>query len=77
MGTGKMTSDDTGYRIEAARDEELDFTQSMLRELARMAQARRDQMLAYMLEMVYVEVSDMIRDMHARKGKSGNLKKVA
>ena len=42
-----------------------------------MAQARRDQMLAYMLEMVYVEVSDMIRDMHARKGKSGNLKKVA
>jgi len=43
------------------RTDNLDYLQSMLRELRTIAQAERCDMVAYMIEMAYVEVSDIIR----------------
>ncbi len=43
------------------RTETLDYMQSMLGQLRQMADAERCDMLAYLIEMAYVEVSDIIR----------------
>ena len=43
------------------RTETLDFMQSMLGQLRTMAEAERCDMLAYLVEMAYVEASDIIR----------------
>ena len=43
------------------RTETLDFIQSMLGQLRTMAQAERCDLLAYLIEMAYVESSDIIR----------------
>lgn len=43
------------------RTETLDYLQSMLGQLRTMAQAERCNMLAYLIEMSYIEVSDIIR----------------
>jgi hypothetical protein len=43
------------------RTETLDYMQSMLGQLRQMAEAERCDMLAYLVEMAYVEVSDIIR----------------
>ncbi len=43
------------------RTETLDYLQSMLGQLRTMAQAERCDMLAYLIEMSYIEVSDIIR----------------
>ena len=43
------------------RTETLDYLQSMLGQLRTMAQAERCDMLAYLIEMAYVEASDIIR----------------
>ena len=43
------------------RTETLDFMQSMLGQLCTMAEAERCDMLAYLIEMAYVEASDIIR----------------
>ena len=43
------------------RTETLDYMQSMLGQLRTMAEAERCDMLAYLIEMSYVEVSDIIR----------------
>ena len=43
------------------RTETLDFMQSMLGQLRTMAEAERCDMLAYLIEMAYVEASDIIR----------------
>jgi hypothetical protein len=43
------------------RTETLDYMQSMLGQLRLMAQAERCDMLAYLIEMAYVEASDIIR----------------
>jgi hypothetical protein len=45
----------------ARRTETLDYMQSMLGQLRQMAEAERCDMLAYLVEMAYVEVSDIIR----------------
>ena len=39
----------------------LDYVQSMLRELREIAEAERCDMLVYLIEMAYVEASDIIR----------------
>lgn len=39
----------------------LDYVQAMLGQLRTMAEAERCDMLAYLIEMAYVEVSDIIR----------------
>jgi len=39
----------------------LDYIQHMLRELREMAEAERFNMLAYLLEMAYIEANDMLR----------------
>ncbi len=43
------------------RTDSLDYIQSMLRELREIAQAERHDMLIYLIEMAYVEASDIIR----------------
>jgi hypothetical protein len=44
------------------RLEALDFIQSMLGQLRTMAEAERCDMLAYLIEMSYVEATDLIRN---------------
>lgn len=43
------------------RGESLEYLQSMLGQLRIMAEAERCDMLAYLIEMAYVEASDIIR----------------
>jgi len=43
------------------RTDTLDYLQSMLGQLRNMAEAERCDMLTYLIEMAYVEVSDIIR----------------
>lgn len=43
------------------RTEQLDYIQAMLGQLRTMAKAERCDMLAYLIEMSYVEASDIIR----------------
>ncbi len=43
------------------RTETLDYLQAMLGQLRTMALAERCDMLAYMIEMAYLEASDIIR----------------
>jgi hypothetical protein len=43
------------------RDETLEYLQSMLGQLRTMAEAERCDMLAYLIEMAYIEVSDIVR----------------
>lgn len=43
------------------RTDSLDYMQSMLGQLRTMAEAERLEMVAYLLEMAYVEVGDIIR----------------
>lgn len=43
------------------RTDTLDYMQSMLGELRTMAQAERYDMLAYLIEMAYLETGDIIR----------------
>jgi hypothetical protein len=43
------------------RTETLDYLQSMLGELRTMADAERHDMLAYLIEIAYIEASDIIR----------------
>lgn len=40
---------------------EIDYIQSMLRELRVQAAASRHDVLAYLIEMAYVEASDLVR----------------
>ena len=59
------------------RTDTLDYLQSMLGQMRTMAEAERCDMLAYLIEMAYVEVSDIIRGerplrvMEQRDGASG------
>jgi hypothetical protein len=43
------------------RVETLDYIQSMLGQLRNMAEAERCDMLAYLIEMAYLEASDILR----------------
>jgi hypothetical protein len=43
------------------RTDSLDYLQSMLREMREIAEAERYDMLSYLIEMAYVEASDIIR----------------
>jgi hypothetical protein len=43
------------------RTETLDYMQSMLGQMRTMAEAERCDMLAYLIEMAYLEASDIIR----------------
>jgi hypothetical protein len=46
---------------ENSRSERLDYIRSMLEQLRAMAEAERYDMLAYLIEMAYVEASDIAR----------------
>ena len=52
------------------RNESLDYMQSMLGELRTMAKAERYDMLAYLVEMAYLEASDVARAERAREAAS-------
>ena len=43
------------------RTDTLDYIQSMLGQLRNMAEAERCDMLAYLIEMAYVEANDIVR----------------
>lgn len=43
------------------RTDTLDYVQAMLGELRTMVEAERHDMLAYLIEMAYIETSDIIR----------------
>ena len=47
------------------RAQTLNFMQSMLLQLAQMAKSERQDMLSYLIDMAYVECSDLIRVEHA------------
>lgn len=49
------------YHISRKRAESLDYLRSMLGQLRRMAEAERADMLAYLIEMAYLEASDILR----------------
>jgi len=42
--------------------ETFEYIRAMLRELRGLAQGERAEMLSYLIEMAYVEVSDLLRD---------------
>jgi Cdc6-like AAA superfamily ATPase len=46
---------------ERERSETLNYVQAMLGQLATMAKAERCDMLAYLIEMAYIEASDILR----------------
>jgi hypothetical protein len=52
------------------RREALDYIQSLLGELRTMATAERYEMLAYLIEMAYLEASDLVRNERGRRGSS-------
>lgn len=51
----------------------LEYIQAMLRELCGMATGKRAEMLSYLIEMAYVEVSDLLRDAQAAGDKPSGL----
>ncbi|MVA98919.1 hypothetical protein GN330_16860 [Nitratireductor sp. CAU 1489] len=53
------------------KTETLDFMQSMLAQLRTMAEAERLEMLAYLIEMAYVEASDVMRGERPRRNNGG------
>lgn len=53
------------------RREALDYMQSLLGELRAMANAERHDMLAYLIEMAYLEASDIARALRAKSGSWG------
>ncbi len=48
-------------QAQTRRTESLQFIQSMLGQLRQMAEAERCDMLSYLIEMAYVECSDILR----------------
>ncbi|MEO4001788.1 hypothetical protein [Mesorhizobium sp. CAU 1732] len=53
--------------------EELTYSAEILNELLQMAQARRDSIRAYFLEMAYIETCDQLRRVHASSKRRGHL----
>jgi hypothetical protein len=49
------------------RIETLKYIQTLLNELRAMAGSERQQLLAYLIEMAYLEASDGLRKMHGSK----------
>lgn len=54
------------------RAETLEYVQYMLAQLRLMAEAERCDMLAYFIEMSYIEVGDIIRNERIGRNKVGN-----
>lgn len=59
------------------RTETLDYLQSMLGQLRTMAEAERCDMLTYLIEMAYVEVSDIIRGERPARVQEDGHKRIA
>ena len=64
-----------GPKPAGLRTDTLDYVQSMLAQLRTMAEAEQCDMLAYLIEMAYIEAGDIIRgerpaNLQAEKGAS-------
>lgn len=59
------------------RTDTLDYMQSMLGQLRTMAEAERCDMLTYLIEMAYVEASDIIRGERPARVQQGDRKGAA
>lgn len=55
-----------GHHVPSDEDM-LRYMQSMLRQLRLRAAADRHDMLAYLIEMAYVEASDLVRKQHSKR----------
>lgn len=64
-------------RYNSRRTEMLDYIQSMLGQLRTMAEAERCDMLTYLIEMAYVEASDIIRGERPARVQQDGRKNVA
>ncbi len=58
-----------GHHVPSEQDT-LSYMQSMLRQLRLRAAADRHDMLAYLIEMAYVEASDLVRRQHSKRAGS-------
>lgn len=61
-------------RLSAAvqrRADTLDYIRQLLGELRSMAQAEREPIVAYFIEMAYIEASDLLREKYAVERFSG------
>lgn len=54
------------------RSDTLDYVQTMLGQMRLMAQAERCDMLGYLIEMAYIECSDIIRGKRPRRLEVGD-----
>jgi len=62
------------FHVSRRRAESLDYLRSMLGQLRDIAQGERADMLAYLIEMAYVEASDILRgERPVRTGERSNL----
>lgn len=61
---------DARGRGKSSEAETLEYIRSMLRELRSLARGERAEMLSYLIEMAYVEVSDLLRDENGSQGSS-------
>jgi len=48
------------------RIETLQYIQTLLNDLRTLAGGERQQLLTYLIDMAYIEASDIVRKMHAR-----------
>ena len=56
-----MNRVEPSFHVSRRRAESLDYLRSMLGQLRDIAQGERADMLAYLIEMAYVEASDILR----------------
>jgi hypothetical protein len=61
MSVGIQSGGSKMYEVKKQRLESLQYVQSMLGQLRLMSDAERCDMLSYLIEMAYVECSDIVR----------------
>lgn len=54
----------TKGQIQASKRDTMEYLQGVIGEIRTMAQAQREPMIAYLIEMAYVEISDRMREIH-------------
>lgn len=60
------------YQAEAGRADSLDFLRSMLVQLHSMAQSQDFSMVAYLIEMAYLETEDVLATVLSSKVRENN-----
>ena len=65
---------ETREQILLRRTEALEYVQAMLGQLRKMAAAERCDMLAYLIEMAFIEATDVVRGERSPHLQPGNLR---